>query len=559
MEESAKAAIEDHAVIGDGRSIALVSRDGTIDWLCWPRFDSPSLFASLLDPIRGGSFEMKAPEAQSEGRRYVPDTNVLQTLFHTASGDVRLTDLMSLESAYRGSLAPENEVLREARCTGGSARVKVRVDPRPDYGARRPRIERAGPSIWRIHLAGGRALLLQGMLVEGRDRRGEPDELFQPEPEGGLAADCRLLEGDRLIVSLVFAESNPAVMAPVRGGVDGRIARTIAWWQDWSSRRRYQGPYFNEVMRSALALKLLAFAPSGAVVAAATTSLPEKPKGDLNWDYRFCWLRDASMTVHALYGLGCPGEARSFISWLLHATRMHLPRVRVLYDVYGRLPPAERELNWLSGWGGAKPVRTGNAAVNQLQLDVFGEVIDAVVRFVEAESAALDGPTRRMLRSMGEWVCRNWELPDAGIWEQRDVLKPHTHSKVMCWVALDGLLRLYDKGVLTKIPVERFRMNRELLRETIETRGFDASLGAYTASLDEAELDAALLRLPSLGFVPAHASRMRSTVRLLRERLGVGRGSIYRYGRSLDDEEGAFVVCGFWLADALARGAGSLA
>jgi GH15 family glucan-1,4-alpha-glucosidase len=549
--------IEDYGAIGDGRSVALISRTGSLDWLCWPRFDAPALFAGILDPGRGGRFEIRPARGAPDGRRYLPETNVLETRFRAETGALVLTDAMTLQSERPGALAPEHELLREAACTGGQVDVHVRCDPRPGFGARDAAFAPAGGWGWRFDL--GRAVLHLRAAVTSPDSAGRADRAWlRPDPEGGLTGTIPLRAGERLLLSLTYAEAGPAVLPPLPELARDRIAHAAAWWQAWTAQRPYDGPYRDAVIRSALVLKLLSFAPSGAVVAAPTTSLPERPGGDLNWDYRFCWLRDAALTIRALYGLGCPAEARAFVSWLLHATRMSLPQVHVLYDVYGRRPFPERELAHLSGWGGARPVRIGNAAVDQLQLDVYGEVIDAVVRFVEAEATDLDRQVRRMLREMGEWVCRNWERPDAGIWEPRDVARRHVHSLAMCWLALDGLLRLNARGALPRIPAEMFRKNRGMIRDVIEGEGFDEGLGAYTQALGDRGLDAAVLRLPALGYTRADSPRMRATVRRIRADLGTGPGLVYRYDQSRADGEGAFGICGFWLADALARGAGTL-
>jgi GH15 family glucan-1,4-alpha-glucosidase len=537
--------IGDYAVIGDGRSAALVGRDGSIDWLCWPRLDSPSMFGALLDP-GAGRWRIAPVESFRAERRYLDDTNVLETRFETGGGSLVLTDLMPVaeEDEKHRFLMPEREILRLLRCERGEVEVELLFDPRPQYAVGPRRFRSAGALGLRMETAASLlALRTELPLVIGAD--------------GVVRARARLRAGDTAHASLTYATEYPAVWPPLGDWSRACLNRTVAWWRRWVSQLRYDGPRRDAVVRSALALKLMVYAPSGAVVAAPTTSLPERIGGPLNWDYRFCWLRDASLTVRALFGIGFPDEGHAFTAWLLHATRLTQPRLRVLYDVHGNAPPVERVLEPWAGYCGSRPVRVGNAAKDQRQLDVYGEVIDAVVHFVK-EGGTLDRVTERLLCDLGEYVCRNWDQPDEGIWEPRSGRADHTHSRVLCWAALDRLVQLHDQGHLRAAPVARFRECRDAIRRQVESRAWNPTLGSYVSWLDGDDVDANLLLLSWYGFEDPHSERMRGTYRRICERLGAGDGLLYRYRTRESPGEGAFGVCGFWAAEYLAMGGGTV-
>jgi len=537
------ARIQDHAVVGDGRSAALVDRAGAVTWLAWPRFDSPSLCAAILDPERGGYLRV-APAGRAVGdRAYLDGTNVLVTRFETGGGALRLLDFMALagEEDLRRSAFPEHELLRIAQCAGGEVDVVVEADLRPAYGAVRRRFQDRG--------ALGLRLERDTELVTLRSTA--PLEVGA---DGVARGRAHLREGEAVVVSLAYDGEAPAVLPPL-GEAEAALRRTARAWRRISSQVSYAGPWRDEVVRSILALELLSYPPTGAIVAAATTSLPERPAGDLNWDYRYCWLRDAALTVRALYGAGCTEAAAPFTGWLLHTTRLTRPELRVLYDVYGQPPERERVVPQLGGHGGAWPVRVGNAAAHQHQLDVYGEVVDAVAQAVR-RGARLDREMQAMLRGFGRVVCDRWLVPDAGIWEPRGPPRLRTHSLVLGWVALTRLLELHERGALVRVPVARFARERDAIRRLVDARAFDARLDSWVADLDGHEVDAALLLLGWYGYDDPASARMRGTWRRIRERLSPSPGLLYRYEPSRAAGEGAFGICSAWAVEHLARGGG---
>jgi len=561
--------IQDYAMIGDCRSAALVSRTGSIDWLCWPRFDSPSLFGALLDPDGGGSFRITPAGGHTARRRYLPETNVLETLFRTSSGSVILLDFMPVaaEEEKRRRLDPDHSLLRIVKGVQGEVELEVRYDPRPRYGTSSAALVSHGPfGLW-IDTGGKGTLALRSSIPlamgpEGRSGWGEtkaPDGSGSPASEGwsgpGAGAIVRVRQGEVLHFQLSYTEEAPAVFPPFEEAVEA-LQRSVDWWRSWVSGLRYDGPYREHVIRSALALRMMIYAPSGAVVAAPTTSLPEEIGGSKNWDYRFCWLRDASFIVRALFGLGFHDEAASFVSWLLHTTRLTRPRLNVLYDVFGEEPPKERELP-MQGYRGSRPVRLGNAAKDQLQLDVYGEVIDAVAQYIN-QGGTLDKETSRMLIAFGRYVCDHWEDPDEGIWEVRSGACPHVHSRVLCWTALDRLIELRRKGHIRSAPEQRFVEVRQKIRDNVLRHGWSEKIQSFVQVVGTDHVDAALLLFPWYGFEKATSERMRKTFERIHLELHAGGSLYYRYATHRGKEEGAFGICSFWAAEYLARGGGSL-
>jgi len=536
------APIDDYGAIGDCRSVALVSRAGSIDWLCLPDYSSPSVFAALLDRKAGGRLAVSAAGPYRSERRYVGQSNVLETSFHTASGVARLTDAMPVlaGSAWRNELQPAREVLRIVECLAGAVDITVDFDPRPDYARAASRLERRGASAWAVQHR-DELLLLRS------------DVPLAPDAERGVRGTARLAGGEKRYLSLSYAKSDIAVLPPLGAHAERRLAATLQWWQRWAGRCRYEGPYRGCVVRSALALKLLACGLSGAVLAAPTSSLPEERGGALNWDYRFCWLRDAAFTLNAFMALGYEAEAAAYLDWLLHATRLTRPKLHVLYDLYGESRLPESELHHLEGYCGSRPVRVGNDAWRQTQLDVYGAVIAAAHDYV-SRGGTIDRAGRKLLAGFGRQVCRVWREPDHGPWEVRAQKRHYTYSKLLCWAALDRLLQLREAGAVD-VPLAAFQKARDEMRRTIETAGYSAELGCYTGVLNETALDASLLRMAIVGFHPASHPRLRGTFARLSAVLGHG-ALFRRYDERYSEQaraEGAFAACGFWAVECLAR------
>lgn len=538
--------IEDYALIGDCRSAALVSRGGSIDFLCWPRFDSPAIFCALLDPESGGAFRIAPVESSTTERTYRGETAVLRTTFTTETGIFELTDamLVTTDEERHRALTPEHEIVRVMTCVEGHGHVALHYAPRPHFGT-------VGCSLADRGALGLRLSTRAGLLT------------LRTDTNLRLAGDHRSAEARRLLIageslhcSLTWAADGPAVLEPLGEPTVDKLTRTEATWLQWSARTTYGGPYSALVKRSAVVLRMLAYAPSGAIVAAVTTSLPEVRGGANNWDYRFCWLRDAAFTVRGLLALGHPEEADAFVRWLLHATRLTQPKLMVLYDVYGREPKGETSVTGLRGYGGALPVRTGNGAANQVQLDSYGEVVDAAWRLAVA-SGVLSRGAAKVLERMGGYVCDHWREPDAGIWEPRDEPQLHTHSLALAWVALDRLIDLQARGLMRTRGRARFADARASIRREIDARGYNDELGSYVSVLDGDELDATALLLGLYGFDDPASERMRSTHARLVERLSPAPGLVFRNAELGDD--GAFGICSFWLADHLAQGGGTLA
>jgi GH15 family glucan-1,4-alpha-glucosidase len=529
------APIEDYAVIGDGRTAALVARDGSIDWLCLPNFDSSSVCARILDAERGGAFELQPAIPFESSRRYLPRTNVLETRFTTGRGSVRIVDALTLPN---DRLDPMRELVRSVEGISGSVPMRWRFAPRFNYGAEAPRCE------WR-----------QGIPVATRGAEAVGVASWNagaPAWRAGAAeAAFDVAEGARACLALTAAYGEPLVM-PGRAAVEARLEHTIRFWEQWSGERHYSGPWADLVERSALVLKLLIFAPSGASVAAPTSSLPEDIGGERNWDYRFCWIRDSNFIISALLQLGCYKEARSQFWWFMQATALTEPELHVLYRLDGGVGTDERSIP-LAGYRGSRPVRVGNGALEQTQHDIYGALLETAWLYSEGHHA-LDGDTGKVLAHIANRVCDIWRLPDSGIWEVRNGPFHFTHSKVMCWVALDRAVRLAERGEVPSRHLDRWRGAAAAIRTFVENECWSDRLRSYTRIAGSQDVDASLLMLPLRQFDDPRGARMLGTVdaicRLLREEDFLYR---YRADDGVAGAEGCFVNGSFWLVSALAR------
>jgi GH15 family glucan-1,4-alpha-glucosidase len=526
--------IHDYGVIGDGRTAALIARDGSIDWLCLPDLDSPSVFAAALDPVDGGSFELVPEDPFEVAHRYEPDTNILERTFVTAHGTVRVTDALLLPTS---GLAPARELTRRVDGLSGRVAIRWRVEPRFDYG-RRPGTIACRDGV-PVASAGPLALAVRSWDA-GRPRCEPRAVTGRFELGGGQSA--------MLVLAAAFQE--PLVI-PARPEVEARLEATREFWRAWTRDRTYDGPWREAVIRSALALKLLFHAPSGAIAAAATTSLPEQIGGERNWDYRFCWVRDAAFTLNALLKLSCPHEADAFLWWLLHASQLTHPRLQVLYRLDGGVSTGEESLVF-SGYRGSGPVRIGNGAAEQTQLDVYGDYMQTVWIYQQA-GGTIDRDTGRRLAEIADLVCHLWKEPDSGIWEVRSQPAHFTQSKMMCWVALDRAAQLAAAKQIPAGNAPRWRAEAAAIRDFVERSCWSERSSSYTRAAGSEELDASLLLAAVTGY-DAPRPRLDATIQAVRRELGNG-PLLYRYSGEdgLSGQEGSFVCCSFWLAEALAR------
>jgi GH15 family glucan-1,4-alpha-glucosidase len=523
--------IEDYALIGDGRTAALVGRDGSIDWLCVPRFDAPACFAALLGGPEHGRWRI-APVAAVErtGRRYRGHTLILETDFETAGGTVRVVDCMPLAK-------DRCDIVRHVECLSGEVEMRMELVIRFDYGHVVPWVRRIDGHL--LATAGPDTLELGASVPTHGERM-------------KTVAHFTLRQGERACFALNYRASHDP--APPALDAQAALQATERAWTEWAARSRYRGRWPDAVMRSLITLKALIYEPTGGIVAAPTTSLPEQFGGVRNWDYRFCWLRDATFTLNTLLLAGYTDEAVAWCRWLLRAVAGSAKDLQVLYGVQGERRLPETELAWLPGYDGAAPVRVGNAAARQFQLDIYGEVMDTLHL---ARSVGLEPEPHvwQIQKALVAFVAAHWTEPDEGIWEIRGPRRHFTHSKMMAWVALDRAVKAVERFGL-KGPLDEWRRLRDEIHAQVCSAGFDARRGCFVQHYGSSDLDASLLLMPLVGFLPPADPRVRSTIDAIQRELVVD-GLVLRYPTAnrvdgLPPGEGTFLPCTFWLADSLA-------
>ncbi|HEY7226033.1 MAG TPA: glycoside hydrolase family 15 protein [Micromonosporaceae bacterium] len=529
--------IEEYGLVGDTRTAALVAADGAIDWLCVPSFDGEPVFARLVGGPAAGVFRLgPAAPAAMASRRYRRDCATLETTWACTRGRLTLTDAMVAEVG--GKLLPTTLLVRQLSAADAPIQATMHFEPTFDDRRVRPRVEHRGGVVfcrWR------------GIVLSLEAGPGVPVEPGRP-------VTVEVVPGQPLTVVLCIADREPLVhVAPI--AARAALEADEREWRRWCQAITDELPRREQVVRSLLTLRLLTYSPTGAPVAAVTTSLPEHLGGVRNWDYRYAWPRDASIGIGSFLGVGKHEEARRFMAWLLSATRLDRPRLPVLLNLHGRRPRAEREIPGWPGYAHSTPVRTGNGAVNQRQLDGYGWVLDAAWLLTRA-GWPLFGETWRAMAGFADTIATQWRQPDAGIWEVRGDQAHHVHSKLMAWLALDRALRIAAMRRTSPRRIRRWQQQRDAIAAEVRERGFNERLGSYTRSYGSNDLDAALLLLPLLEIEPAGSPRVRGTIEAIRRVLGAGAGLVYRYPPGQDGlpgTEGAFLACSFWLVQALAR------
>jgi GH15 family glucan-1,4-alpha-glucosidase len=534
--------ISDYGYIGDCHSAALISTAGSIDWCCMPRIDSQSCFGRLLGWSQGGYCQMVPSVSYRTSRRYVDSTLVLETTFHTDGGQARVLDCFTMRQG--GEHAPHWQILRILEGIAGETPISLEIVPRFDYGGIKPWIRRIDDNC-HMALGGSDGLLISGDIPTAMKHRHD------------LAGGCTIKQGQRLHLSILWRRpedlEDRRATAPSIEELDRRLQETIEWWRAWTGRCSYKGPYADAVLRSATVLKALVNAPTGAIAAAPTTSLPESLGGVRNWDYRFSWVRDSSFAVRSLADLGYVKEADGFRRFVERSTAGEADQLQILYGVGGERRLTEQAIESLDGYRGAKPVRIGNAAEHQIQLDVFGETLDLAWRW-QSRGHSPDNDYWEFLVALVNRTCEYWRKPDRGIWEMRGEPRHFVQSKVMCWAALDRGIRLAgDLG--RPAPLDRWETARTEVRAAVEQQGYDPGRGVFIQAFDHRTPDASLLLLPTVDFVSYDDERMVRTTDGIRKELGEN-GFLRRYPSGddgLPGVEGVFLPASFWLVNCLAR------
>ena len=536
--------IADYALLSDCRSAALVSRAGSVDWLCFPRFDGASVFARLLDD-QAGHWSIHPAGTYEVSRRYIEATMVLETRFSTPTGMAVLLDAMAIGRNERGhelGVASPGILLRSVVCERGTVEMEVEYAPRLEYGRIHPMLR---PIEGGIAARGGADVLLLSSQVA-------------LTIEGSLAhARFSLQAGEQASFAMQHRASwEEAPQVCTAAAISACLLDTQEGWRTWSSlHQRYEGPWRELVHHSGRVLQALTFRPTGAIVAAPTTSLPESIGGERNWDYRYTWIRDACLTLEALWVAACPDEAYMFFAWMTGAVATQIRRgadLQIMFGVGGEHDLSERTLSHLAGWRASQPVRTGNGAWEQRQLDVYGELLSAAYRLRD-QLGEIDEVTRNFLVEVADAAAACWQQPDQGIWEVRGDPRDFLYSKLMCWVALDRAIG-FAATLDARDRIDAWTTTREQIRSAILERGWSEKAGAFTQAFGSDELDASALMMPIVGFLPASDPHMRATIDAIAERLTDAHGLVYRYRAAdgLAGEEGTFLLCTFWLAHAQA-------
>ncbi|MEU0215046.1 glycoside hydrolase family 15 protein [Streptomyces sp. NPDC006265] len=534
--------IEDYALVGDMQTSCLISNMGSADWMCLPDFESPAAFAALLGTPEHGSWQIRPLGMATASRRYLPDTLVLETTWRRSDGTARVLDFMPPRPA--GSPGSP-QLIRIVEGLAGKVRMVSRARMRFSYGQvdpRRERVPQTFGSTRHLAVAGADAVWMDSS-VEMTD-----------QDDHTTRADFVIREGERVAFALTWQPSHLA--PPPYPDPPKALADATQFWTDWSARSTYTGPHSEAVMRSLITLKALTYAPTGAIVAAPTTSLPEQLGGARNWDYRYTWLRDAAITLAGLVRTGYLDEARAWRGWLLRAVAGDPSKLQIMYGITGRRELTEGVLN-LPGYENSRPVRVGNAAAHQLQLDVYGEVIETLY-LGHKYGLDHDDDAHQLQIALINYLERSWCEEDEGIWEVRGPRRHFVHSKVMAWVAVDRMIKLVESGDATG-PVERWRRLRDAIHHDVCTRGYDSQRNTFTQSYGSIELDASLLLIPQVGFLPPTDKRVIGTVEAIQRELATPEGFVLRYPTSGSDEgvdglvgdEGTFLACSFWMVEAL--------
>jgi alpha,alpha-trehalase len=545
--ETASQAIAEYGLLSDCNTAALLDRRGSIDWLCLPRYDSPAVFARILDPA-AGHFSLTPGEPFEVARRYLPGTLVIETTFTTDSGAVRLIDALAFAPGQRShqlGLGVPHELLRLVEGLDGSVELELELAPRPEYGLVRPLLRRTEQG---ARTFGGPNQIAFNASV--------PIEVG----DGTMRASLTVAAGEQAGFALRWAPASEQPEPTAASEVAARIEDTAEAWRSWEAEHDiYRGPHRELVQLSSRVLKGLTYRPTGAIVAAPTTSLPEDPGGERNWDYRFAWIRDASLTLQALYIGACTDEAGNFISFMTSSAGGYAQdgSLQIMYGIGGEHDLSERELPHLRGWRDSAPVRVGNGAWSQTQLDVYGELLDALYVYRD-RLGELHPEIQRFVADLADAAACGWKQRDAGMWEMRGEPRHHLSSKVLCWTALDRAVKLAPR-LGDHAKADEWEAERDAIRAAILERGWSEKQQAYAQSFDSDDLDAAALLMPLVGFLPATDERMRSTIEAIARDLTEG-GLVLRYRNTgglnadgLQGEEGTFVICSFWLVSSLAQ------